>query len=216
MPAQKAVPTQVRAAAASPEVAFIPYVVALGGTNRANSSTEQALRVALAAAAEAGARTSMLVGGDLNLPLYAPENRERTAEALRLIEELRRADGILIGSPGYHGGISGMVKNALDYTEDMNGGAHAYFDGRAVGCVATGGGWQGAVATMHALRDIVHALRGWNTPIGVAINTAEYPFVEGRCKSEPLNAQLESMGRQVVDFARMREQAARMTNTKEG
>src|SRR5204863_6434613 len=34
--------------------------------------------------------------------------------------------------------------------------------GRPVGSVATGAGWQGAVNTLTALRNIVHALRGWN------------------------------------------------------
>lgn len=188
---------------------FVPYIVGLGGTSRPNSSTEQALRIALNAAAGAGAQTSLLCGADLDLPLYTPEKSERTAAAVRLIAELRRADGIIVGSPGYHGGISGMVKNALDYTEDMRGDHDCYFDHRAVGCIATGGGWQGAVATMQALRDIVHALRGWNTPIGVAVNTIECPFEAGRCKSESLNKLLEEMARQVVDFAVMRGRAAR-------
>ena len=42
------------------------------------------------------------------------------------------ADGLIIASPGYHGGISGLVKNALDYVEDLRGDARPYLDGRAV------------------------------------------------------------------------------------
>ena len=34
-------------------------------------------------------------------------------------------------------------------------------------------GWQAAVATLGTLRTVAHALRGWPTPIGVAINTVE-------------------------------------------
>lgn len=185
-----------------------PYIVAMGGTSRANSSTEQALRVALAAAVQAGAEGTMLSGEDLAIPLYAPEISDRVPKAQHLLSELRRADGILIGSPGYHGGISGLVKNALDYTEDLRGDSACYFDGRAVGCLATGAGWQGAAATLAALRHVVHALRGWNTPIGVAINTVECPFDRGVCRSEPHQAQLEAMGRQVVEFALMRHRAA--------
>src|SRR5260370_42646337 len=84
-----------------------PYIVGLGGTLRANSSTEKALRVVLCAAAALGAETLLLGGADLDLPLYAPDRPDRSPAARRLVEELRRADGIVLGSPGYHGGISG-------------------------------------------------------------------------------------------------------------
>lgn len=192
------------------DAAFSPYIVAIGGTARANSTTEQALRFTLAAAAAVGAQTAIVSGVDLELPIYIPGELQRTPKAVRLVAELQRADGIVIGSPGYHGGISGLVKNALDYAEDLRGERNCYFDNRAVGCIATGSGWQAAVATMRALRDVVHALRGWNTPIGVAINTAEFPFEDGRCKSERLNLLMEEMARQIVHFARMRHAVVRV------
>lgn len=180
-----------------------PLIVALGGTTRANSSTEKALRIALAAAASAGAETLMIEGPALELPLYAPERPGRDAGARRLVEAIARADGVLIGSPGYHGGISGLVKNALDYVEDLAGDARPYLSGRAVGCIATGAGHQGAVVTLGALRTVVHALRGWPTPLGAAINTAEPVFdAEGVCLDERTAAILATIGRQVVAFAR--------------
>jgi FMN reductase len=42
------------------------------------------------------------------------------------VAEVERADGIVIASPGYHGGISGMVKNALDYLEDLRDAPRPY------------------------------------------------------------------------------------------
>lgn len=149
-----------------------PHFVALGGTLRENSSTERALRAALALAANRGATTTLLTGAAIDLPPYQPEIEARSDAAVGLIDNLRRADAIIIGSPGYHGGISGLVKNALDYVEDMRRDDRCYFDGVPVGCVATAGGWQGAVAALVQLRSVVHALRGWPTPMGVAINTA--------------------------------------------
>jgi FMN reductase len=182
-----------------------PYIVALGGTLRANSSTEKALGVVLRAAAALGAETLLLGGADLDLPLYAPDRPDRTPAAHRLVEALRRADGIVLGSPGYHGGISGLVKNALDYVEDMRGDPAPYFEGRAVGCIATAAGWQATMTTLNALRDVVHALRGWPTPLGVPINTMEPVFApEGHCLLPRLHEQLEAVARQVVDFARQR------------
>jgi FMN reductase len=95
------------------------YIVAVGGTLRANSSTEKAMRHVLAAAQRAGARTRLISGSSLQLPMYEPGNPERSDAARELVAELALADGIILGSPGYHGSISGLVKNALDYAEDL-------------------------------------------------------------------------------------------------
>ena len=150
-----------------------PLIVAIGGTVRPNSSTERALRLSLGVAERLGFRTALLSGADIDLPNYRPELREQIPAAERLIAAIRDADGVIIGSPGYHGGISGLVKNALDYLEETSRDQRPYLDGRAVGCIATAAGWQGAVATLGALRNVVHALRGWPTPIGIAVNSAE-------------------------------------------
>jgi FMN reductase len=181
------------------------FVVALGGTTSPNSSTEKALRIALEGAAAGGAETLLITGPELELPIYAWERKDRCEAATHLITSLRQADGIILGSPGYHGSISGLIKNALDYVEDMSGDEWPYFHGRPVGAVATGAGWQGAVMTLTALRSIVHALRGWNTPLGVAISTAQPMFdVEGACLDEKIEAMLRSMGQEVAEAARTR------------
>jgi FMN reductase len=182
-----------------------PYIVALGGTLRANSSTEKALRVALRAAEELGARTLLLGGADIDLPMYAPERPDRAPAAQRLVDELRKADGVIIGSPGYHGGISGLVKNAVDYVEDMRTDPKVYLEGKSVGLVVTAAGWQATVTTLTSLRAVVHALRGWPTPLGVAINTIEPAFdADGNCIAPRVEEGLKIMAREVVEFARMR------------
>jgi FMN reductase len=177
-------------------------IVGLGGTTRDNSSTERAVAATLRLAAALGADTLMFSGADLQLPLYAPEHQNRSDQARFLIDQLRKADGVIVGSPGYHGGVSGLIKNALDYTEDMREDARPYLDGRAVGCIASAAGWQAATTTLVALRSIVHALRGWPTPLGVAINSTEPAFdAEGVCLSPPINNQMDLVACQVVNFA---------------
>ena len=167
---------------------------------RAYSSTERALRKALAIAEERGARTTLLAGADIDFPSYAPENPDRPDAAKRYVDILRSADAVIIGSPGYHGAISGFVKNALDYVEDMSRDERCYFDGLPVGCVATAAGWQAAVATLQQLRVITHALRGWPTPLGIAINTigGEGDPIE----NAPIPDQLRMMVDQLFSFCR--------------
>lgn len=195
----------IQRASAGEEASRPTLVVALGGTLAPNSTTEKALNIALAGARAGGAETLLIPGPELELPIYAWERKERDPRALHLVDSLRRADGIIIGSPGYHGSISGLIKNALDYAEDMSKDEWPYFHGRPVGAVTTGAGWQGAVTTLTALRGIVHALRGWNTPLGVAINTAQPAFdADGKCLDEKVEMMLLAMGQEVAEAARTR------------
>jgi FMN reductase len=161
------------------------------------------MRHMLAAAQRAGASTKLISGPALQLPLYQPDNPERSDAARALVAELALADGIILASPGYHGSISGVIKNALDYAEDLRTDVRPYFSGRAVGCIATAGGWPGAVNTLGALRDIVHALRGWPTPLGAAINSAEEVFDEdGTCRVPRVAQMLDLIAGEVMRFAR--------------
>jgi FMN reductase len=178
-----------------------PYIVAVGGTLRPGSTTEKAMQHVLNAADRAGARTRLISGPALQLPMYEPDNPERTDAARDLVAQLALADGIILGSPGYHGSISGLVKNALDYAEDLRGDGRPYFSGRAVGCIATGGGWPGALNTLGALRDIVHALRGWPTPLGAAINSSERVFDDdGQCVVPRVSQMLDVIAAEVLGF----------------
>jgi FMN reductase len=177
------------------------HVVGIGGSIRADSQSGRALRIALAGAEEAGAKITAVSGVQLVLPFYDPSVPDRPADAIRLVEELRSADGVLLVSPGYHGTVSGLVKNALDYVEDLRDNDPPYLDGRAVGCVGAAFGWQAAVTTLTALRSIVHALRGWPTPLGAAVNSAQVTFTEEGCSDPRVEETLRTIGHQVVDFA---------------
>ncbi len=185
-----------------------PLIVGIGGTMRPGSATEQAVRAALSAAEQAGARTHLLGATALQLPLYLPGETRRTTAARQLVNAIRIADGIVIGSPAYHGGISGLVKNALDYLEDLREAPRPYLHGRAVGCLVTARGSQ-AATTLTSLRAVVHALQGWPTPLGVAVNTENVTFApDGTSTDAHISSQLSLMGEQVVEFALSRAIAA--------
>lgn len=168
------------------------------------STSEAALRIAVDAAAGRGAQVRCITGPDLVLPMYEGPGGARDARTAALVDAVRWADGLIIASPGYHGAVSGLVKNALDYIEDLRlepdgtAASRPYLDGVAVGCIAVAAGWQAAVSTLHQLRTIVHSLRGWPTPYGAAVNTQALDS-EGDG-----NDHLEIIGRQVVEFAWMR------------
>ena len=179
-----------------------PLVVGIGGSIGAVSSTERALCIALEAARAEGFRTRLFGGEAMALlPLYDPRAAERTAEERAFVDAVREASAIIIASPGYHGSISGVVKNALDLLEETARDVRPYLADMPVGLIATAYGWQATGSTIAALRSIVHALRGWPTPFAAAINSQATRFdAEGGASDPAVLDQLAMVGRQVARF----------------
>lgn len=191
-----------------------PFIVGIGGTTNPGSSTECALAVALEAARDAGATVRQFDGASLaSLPHYAPGAVDRSDVARELVAAVRAADGLIISSPGYHGSISGLVKNAIDYMEETAKDERVYLDGMPVGLIVTAYGWQATGSTLSTLRSIVHALRGWPTPLGAAIKASNGLFSEGICTDPAATGQLTLVGQQVLEFARLRLRAPAATAT---
>ncbi|MGN6500697.1 MAG: NADPH-dependent FMN reductase [Tsuneonella sp.] len=174
-----------------------PRIVAIGGTVNPDSSTEQALRLAAHAASAMGAEVSVFGSDYLRaLPHYRGEGYGVT-DGAELVEAVRRADGLIVSAPGYHGSISGLVKNALDYLEDLARDERPYLDGRAVGLIATAYGDQASMSTLQTLRSVAHALRGWPTPMGATLRVYQGLFSpDGECLEDRARMQLEMVGRQ--------------------
>jgi chromate reductase len=88
-------------------------LLGLSGALRAGSSNRKLLR---AAAQIYGA--ARYAEADLKLPLYDgyDEERDGLPEAVNtLVAQIAGADAVLISTPEYNGGISGVLKNALDW-----------------------------------------------------------------------------------------------------
>jgi FMN reductase len=150
--------------------------------------------------AEQGARTELYDGEQLSsLPIFDARDPLPHASAIPMVESIRRADAIVIASPGYHGSMSGLVKNALDHVEALRHDTRPYFDGRPVGLIVAAAGWQACGSTLTAMRAVVHALRGWPTPLAVLVNSAD-----PQATAEPndsLTASLRTMTDQIITFS---------------
>ena len=178
-----------------------PRIVGLGGSGRPQSSSDVALRRALQACAEAGCETTLLTAADLALPHYDPHQAKNTTAGDALLAAVRQADGLIISSPGYHGGISGLIKNAIDWLEELAQDSRPYLDGIPVGCISVASGAQTSVSTLISLRTVVHTLRGFPTPFGVAVTAVPGLFESGECTDPGVSDQLAALGRQVADYS---------------
>lgn len=182
-----------------------PLIVGIGGSTRAGSSGERIVRCVLEETEALGANTRMFGGPELAaLPHFCPEDLDRSDAQSDFVDAVRQADGLVIGSPGYHGGVSGLVKNALDLLEDLRDDRRIYFSERPVGLVVVAAGWQACGITLQALRGIVHAMRGWPTPIGLTVNTVEQAVFDaaGMVKDPSVRASCAAQAQQIYWLAK--------------
>ncbi|MFK7753232.1 MAG: NADPH-dependent FMN reductase [Sedimentitalea sp.] len=98
-----------------------PTLLGLSGSLRADATNRKLLREA---ARLYGPCT--YVEGDLNFPLYDGDDEAATGvpDAVKaVVAQITQADGILISTPEYNKGPSGVLKNALDWISRVPGQA---------------------------------------------------------------------------------------------
>jgi NAD(P)H-dependent FMN reductase len=174
-------------------------IVGLAGSLRPDSHTRKAVLHALSGANQHGVETELI---DLaGLPLSDAREDESTypPEVTRLREKLRAAHGIILGTPEYHGGYSGVLKNALDLC------GFKEFEGKVVGLVAVSGGAFGGLHPMGSLRGVCRSLHAWVVPEEAAVPHADRAFDEKGNPVEPRTSKrLQAVGREVARFAFLR------------
>jgi len=181
-----------------------PLLVGLGGSLREKSYSRAALRETLRIAEVNGAATELLDVRELNLPMFVPDLPVQEYPAAhhaginRLLETCRSADVMIWASPTYHGAVSGVFKNALDFLEFLADDQPPYLQGRAVGLITIPD-----PATFAGMIHAVHELRAWLAPPYVTLNrqnfTAELALTDERAQRR-----LTRLINELLDFANRR------------
>lgn len=173
-------------------------VVGICGSLRARSYTRMAVQLTLAGAEEAGAAIRLIDLREYELVFCAGSSRdvEYPPDVARLSAEVGAADGIILGTPEYHGSFSGVLKNALDLM------GFREFEGKMVGLVGIAGGQIGALNALNGLRTIGRSLRAWVLPQQVSIARSHQAFAEdGTVKDTGTGQRLSDLGRMITRFA---------------
>lgn len=173
-------------------------VVGLVGSLRPGSYTRLAVQLALSGASELGAATKLIDLRDYALPFCdgSKDESHYPPDVARLRSDLRAATGIIVGTPEYHGGYSGVLKNALDLM------GFSEFEGKTIGLLGVSGGRMGAAHALAGLRTASRSLRAWVLPSEVSIPQVSQQFdANGLLKDADLAQRVKDLGRQVARFA---------------
>lgn len=176
-------------------------VIAICGSLRKGSYTRLALQIALEGASENGAKTQLIDLRDYNLIFYGMmDEKDYPDDVFKLRKEVKESQGLILGTPEYHGSLSGALKNALDLM------SFEELEGKMIGLVGISGGSLGAINALNSLRNIGRNLHAWVLPQQVSIPESHRAFHRDNNPVNPeTREKLLEVGRLVAQFSVLHE-----------
>jgi chromate reductase len=164
------------------------HLLTMSGSLRTDSFNSALAR----AAAEAFA-PDRHTAADLRLPLYDGdlEARGMPAEVTRLVEQVRAADAVVIACPEYNAGLSGVMKNALDWISRLPPMALA---DKPTAIMSAAAGRAGGARSQMSLRHCLVAFRPrYAQGPELMVAEADAAFRDGRLIDEKAAAVLKTL-----------------------
>ncbi len=128
------------------------------------------------------------------------EEKDYPPDVFRLREEIKEADGIIFGTPEYHGSMSGVLKNMLDLMSQEQ------LEGKIAGLVGVAGGHTGAINSLNTMRTVGRNMHFWVLPQEVSVADSAMAFDDEGSVTDPvIENRLRNIGRQVVKFAALQQ-----------
>jgi NAD(P)H-dependent FMN reductase len=187
-------------------MAYTPKILAFAGSTRKESFNKKLVRIAADAARNAGAQVTLLDLRDIPMPLYdgdleAEQGIPENGKKFKVL--LLAHDGLLIAAPEYNSGISGVLKNAVDWASRPVVGEPplACFAGKVATLMSASPGALGGLRGLVVVRSLLSNMGTIVLPTQVAVPQAHNAFgSDGKLKDPKQQDSIESLGRDLVGF----------------
>lgn len=174
-----------------------PRIVVIGGSPRKAGRTRAVSAHAERVLGELGAAVTRIDLCDADLPLYDGDSGHWRSEPLQAWKRsLDEADGFFIVTPDYHNGMSGALKNALDWV----GGDQ--FRNKPVSIAAVAGGGKGGINALNNLRIVLRGLYALTLADQTVIDKSHINE-QLQLADEPLERRIRAMAEELLHLARL-------------
>lgn len=163
-------------------------ILGVSGSLRAASFNTALLRAAQELAPEG---VAIEIFGLHDLPLFNQdvEDQGDPAPVATWKDAVRGADALLLACPEYNGGVTGVLKNAIDWASR---GKPAPLDGKVACIIGASPGVTGTVRAQDALRQSLRKVSALYWPLGeVLVGQAHTKIEDGRLTDEKSRAVLQ-------------------------
>jgi chromate reductase len=179
-----------------------PRILAFAGSLRKGSFNRMLLRYAILGAREAGGEVEELGPEHLMLPLYNGDLEARGSfpePVAAWRAKIQQCEGLLIASPEYNHGVSGVLKNAIDWGSRPPN----VFSGRVAASLGASPGAQGTARSQMNLRICLSAVNVWVVPRTVLVAHAQEAFDQNGNLKDPRRVDAAAaLGRVLVQAVR--------------
>ena len=165
-------------------------ILGVASSMRESSYSTRVLKLALGKAEKRGAETKLLDLRELQLPMYHPEQNS-SPELDKVTEYVKWSDAFVLASPDYHGSMSGVMKNFLDFF-------WSDFAGKTFGYICAS--HEKGLTVMDQMRTAVRQCYGWSMPYGVSVNSDQDFDKQGDITSENILSRIETVARDLVVY----------------
>ena len=129
------------------------------------------------------------------LPLVGEEGCWNNENVKEFQELASSCDGFILSSPEYHGTMSGVMKNSLDWVYKDHVGSKAFALMSTLGGIANSN-------TLNHMRISIRWLHGWTIPEQVAVGKVKEAFDDdGNLKDDDLNERVDMMVKTLLKTA---------------
>jgi azobenzene reductase len=133
----------------------IMHLLIISGSPRKQSNSLRVAQAAVSFLNQSGTSTELWDLQQRPLPIYdGDESTYQQPEVAAWLKSASQADGFFIVTPEYHNGMSGALKNALDFL----GGSH--FQKKPVALACAAGGGKGGINALNNLRLVIRGVGG--------------------------------------------------------
>jgi NAD(P)H-dependent FMN reductase len=174
-------------------------LLGIAGSMRSNSYSFKALEHALKIAKDNyNAEVNLFDLRKNRLPIYEPnlnQDQIQTAEkeSLQMANTLVKwADAIILTSPDYHGSMSGVLKNFLDYFWKE-------FSGKTFGYICAS--HEKGLTVMEQMRTAVRQCYGWSMPYGISTSSEDFDD-SGNITNKKILLRIEMLSRDIVYYGK--------------
>ncbi len=172
----------------------LPRIVGVSGSPRRPSKTRTLIETVMAeVTSHRRVRLDIYDLIDAGPGLGAALQRtDLTLPAARIIDAIEQADALIVGSPVYKGGYTGLFKHIFDLVEPRA------LVGKPVLITATGGGPRHALVVEHSLRPLFGFFEALTIPTAVYASDAD--FADGHLTDAGVLARMAAAAQQLADL----------------
>ena len=140
--------------------------------------------------------TNILDFRNIYLPFFDPNKSKEilTKEIEQVNQLVLNADAYILASPDYHGSMSGVMKNFLDYYWHE-------FSGKIFGYIVAS--HENGLTVIDQMRTAVRQCYGWSLPYSISLNAENDLDHSGYIKNKKLQKRIEMMARDIVTYGKL-------------